>query len=88
VNCDEEEIERFRCTAEDGTRLDLLGYVGRGNKLVSVQPVPMRIRPPSNYHWRSNPYEVNGGGNSTRLLSGVDFRFAYWLGRWVRISDF
>lgn len=84
VNCDDEEIDSLRCTGEDGTRLDLLGYVGRGDKLVSRQPVPMRIRPPSNYHWRSNPYEVNGGGNGTRLIPGVDFRFAYWLGRWVR----
>ncbi len=88
MNCDEEEIRRFRCEAEDGTELDLLGYVGRGNKLVAAQPVPMRIRPASNYHWRSNPYEVNGGGDGTRLLPGVDFRFAYWLGRWVRVSDF
>jgi len=84
VNCDEQEIESGVCYGEDGTRLDLLGYVGRGGKLVSAQPVPMRIRPSSNYHWRSNPYEVNGGGNGSRMIPGVDFRFAYWLGRWVK----
>lgn len=83
-NCDEGEIASLHCVADDGTILELLGDVGRGEKLVAAQPVPMRVRPPSNYHWRSNPYEPNGGGDGARLLSGVDFRFAYWLGRWVR----
>jgi hypothetical protein len=86
INCDDEEIATEACTGQDGTRFDLLGYVGRGGKLVADQPVPMRIRPPSNYHWRSNPYQVNSGSadDSPRLLPGVDFRFVYWLGRWVR----
>ena len=84
VNCDEDEIASGDCTAVDGTHLDVLGYIGRKGTLVCVQPVPMRIRPPSNYHWRSNPYCPNGGGNGARLLPAVDFRYAYWLGRWTR----
>jgi hypothetical protein len=84
VNCDDAEIASGVCLAEDGTPLDLLGYVGRGDTLVAVQPVPMRVRPPSNFYWRSNPYEPNGGGDSGRLIPAVDFRAAYWLGRWVR----
>ena len=84
-NCDADEIASQVCFAEDGTRLDLLGYVGRGDKLVSVQPVPMRVRPPSNFYWRSNPYEVNGDpASGERLLPAVDFRAAYRLGRWVQ----
>ena len=84
-NCDESEIESNLCIGIDGTEIELLGYIGRGDKLVSKDPVPMRIRPTSNYHWRTNPYEVNGGGSQgTRMVPGVDFRFAYWLGRWVR----
>ena len=83
-NCDDDEVASGVCLAEDGTPLDLLGYVGRGDTLVAVQPVPMRVRPPSNFYWRSNPYEPNGGGDSGRLLPAVDFRAAYWLGRWVR----
>jgi hypothetical protein len=86
INCDDQEIAAKVCTGQDGTRFDILGNVGRNNKLVADQPVPMRIRPPSNYHWRSNPYAVNSSSadDSPRLLPGVDFRFAYWLGRWVR----
>ncbi|NOZ84694.1 MAG: hypothetical protein GXP49_00215 [Deltaproteobacteria bacterium] len=83
VNCDEEEIATRVCKGIDGTTLDIHPDLGRGGKVVSVQPVPMRIRPASNYYWRSNPYEVNGGGGGA-LIPGVDFRFAYWMGRWAR----
>jgi hypothetical protein len=85
INCDEAEIASGVCIGLDGTEFDLLGYVGRGDKLVAEQPVPMAIRPDSNYYWRSNPYEVNSdGGNGTLLLPGVDFRVAYWMGRWAQ----
>jgi hypothetical protein len=83
VNCDDAEITSAKCIAEDGTPLDLLGYVGRGDELVSAQPVPMRVRPYSNYHWRSNPYAVNGEGSGDVLLPGSDFRLAYWMARWL-----
>lgn len=83
TNCDEAEIAAARCTLDDGTVVGLLGYVGRGDKLVADVPIPMRVRPPSNFHWRSNPYEPNGGSGD-RLMPGYDFRLAYWLGRWVR----
>lgn len=85
-NCDETEIASGVCVGLDGTPLDLLGYEGRGDKLVSEQPVPMRIRPRSNYYWRSNPYEVNGDSDGSGLMPGGDFRLVYWMGRWVRRS--
>ncbi|APR79293.1 Hypothetical protein A7982_04640 [Minicystis rosea] len=84
ANCDEAEITSGLCTAADGTTLHLLGYVGRGDTLVSQEPVPMRTRPPSNYFWRTDPYLVNGGGDGTRLLAANDLRFTYWMGRWLR----
>ena len=83
TNCDADEIASGSCTADDGTHLDVLGNLGRNEELITVQPIPMRIRPPSNYHWRSNPYDPNGGGDGSRLLPGVDFRYVYWFGRWV-----
>jgi len=83
INCDEDEITAGVCTAIDGTTLHLLGDVGWNDTLISEEPVPMAIRPASNYHWRSNPYQVNGDPGSTTFLSGVDFRFVYWMGRYT-----
>ncbi len=81
MNCDDAEVERLNCVANDGTPLPLLGAVGWNDDLVAAVPVPMRLRPRSNFYWRSNPYAVNGGGDRLSLLPGADFRFVYWLGR-------
>ena len=62
----------------------MLGYVGRNDALITEEPVPMRIRPISNFYWRSGPYIPNGGSNGPGMYSGVDFRLAYWAARWVR----
>ncbi|MFT3712885.1 MAG: hypothetical protein QM817_34970 [Archangium sp.] len=86
MNCDDDEIRAGVCTLDDGTVVNVLGEVGRNDSLVADQPVPMRVRPRSNYYWRSNPYSPNDSspGTGTVLNSGVDFRVAYWMGRWLR----
>ena len=84
VNCDDTEIAAGSCEAVDGSTITLLGPVGWNDELVAAAPVPMSIRPPSNYHWRSNPYRVNGGGSGDGLNPAVDFRLTYWMARWVR----
>ncbi len=83
-NCDDTEIAARMCVADDGTVLPLSATAGRGDALVAAVPVPMRVRPVSNYHWRSDPYRPNGEGSPRRLLPGVDFRLAYWMGRYLR----
>jgi hypothetical protein len=83
-NCDADEIAANLCLANDGTLLVLLGNVGWNGDLVAASPVPMRTRPPSNYYWRSNPFKVNGDGDGSGMSPAVDFRFAYWMGRWTR----
>jgi hypothetical protein len=83
-NCDEMEIASGECTLRDGTQVRVLGEVGWNGTLVVDKVVPMAVRPPSNYHWRSPPYKPNGGGGGGHINPAVDFRIAYWLGRWVR----
>lgn len=88
INCDEAEIAAMTCTAIDGeTTLTLLGEVGRGDELVAAEALPMALRPPSNYHWRSDPYRVNREADGTSLFPGVDFRVAYWMGRHLRRGE-
>ena len=82
-NCDDDEIAAGVCELVDGTTVELLGFVGRGDRLVADVPVPMRARPVSNYYWRSNPYEVNAADDDPRLIPAVDFRIAYWMGAWL-----
>ena len=84
INCDEAELESGVCELNNGQVVTVLGEVGRKGTLICVEPIPQAVRPPSNYHWRSCPYTPNGEGDGSGLLPGVDFRWAYWYGRWVR----
>ena len=84
TNCDAAEIKALKCVAVDGkTTLTLSTMVGRGGSLVAEKVVPMALRPPSNFEWRSDPHAVNGGGGS-RLNPGGGFHAAYWLGRLLK----
>jgi hypothetical protein len=74
------------CVASDGvTLLELLGCGGWKCNGVASEALPWELVPPSNYHWRSSPHDVNGGDDGSGLLPGVDFRFAYWMGRWTAL---
>ena len=75
------------CIASDGvTELHPIGCVAWKCTEAVAEPVPWQLHRPSNYHWRSAPHQPNGGGSGAGLLPGVDFRFAYWLGRWTRVA--
>ncbi len=85
INCDQQEIDSGDCVAIDGqTALTVLGEVGRNGDLIVAEPLPMRLRGPSNFYWRSNPYSPNGGSDGPGMFAGPDFRLGYWMGRWVR----
>ena len=83
-NCDADEIAARECTAIDGSEIEVLGTLGRNDDLVAADPIPMRIRGSSNYWWRSNPYKIDQGAGGGNLLPGSDYRWTYWMARWVR----
>jgi len=92
-NCpsSEKSVDVHACVAPDGTEFNVVGCYGWKGTLIADTPVPMAIRPASNYHWRSNPYKPNGGGVHGEIggqfFPAVDFRIAYWLGRWAKVSE-
>lgn len=88
-DCDDTSVDSSVCvSAVDGTTaMTVLGCVGRNCDLIVEDVVPMALRPPSNYFWRSNPLRPNGSGVGANLLPAVDFRIAYWLGRFVRVTE-
>jgi hypothetical protein len=86
VQCDEAEIAALLCELDDGSEVELLGAVGRGDELIAATTIPMAVRPPSNFHWRSNPFRVNATGDDATLYPAVDFRFVYWMGRYLTVE--
>jgi len=81
---EEPEVASPDCDPADGVHFTVLGCVGRNGDLITGEPIPMSLLGPSNYHWRSNPYKPNRDGDGSALLPSVDFRIAYWMGRWAR----
>ena len=86
-NCDPDEVERNDCVGLDGTPLPLADTLGWNDVLSADVPVPMSIRPRSNYYWRSSPYQVNGNANPLDLMPASDFRFVYWAARHVQVGQ-
>ena len=84
-NCTQQEIEGDTCIDIEGNPMPLEWWNERYG-WQAVSPVPKRLRPPSNFEWRSSPYDFNGGGGD-RLNPGGDFRGAYWMGRYLQRSD-
>jgi len=80
INCDEAELAARTCTAIDGATTLELEEAKMGKALWSKVALDPRIRPPSDFNARSNPFDVNGGGG-TLLNPGGDLLAAYWLAR-------
>lgn len=83
-NCDAGEIASGTCLLNDGTTVVKLSNGKAG--LLADRALPMALRPPSNFFWRTSPFLVNGAGDPNVVYPGSDLRMAYWLGRWVRRS--
>ncbi len=81
INCDDAEIAAGSCVGVDGTTtIALAPMLGRLDTVVAVDPVPLALRPASNFEHRSDPHAVNGDAND-RLNPAGDITAAYWMGR-------
>jgi uncharacterized protein (TIGR03437 family) len=48
----------------------------------ACQPVPVQLRPPGEFLWQDDPFQVTGGGSGLIEGSGVDYILPYWMGRY------
>jgi hypothetical protein len=89
VNCSPAAIDAGVCVGIDGkTMLTLVpSGMAPAGAVVATKPLPMSIRPYSDFLWRSDPHDVNGTGLTNLLDPGGDFLAAYWLGRLIDLDD-
>lgn len=61
------------------------------SKLVPVcgkaacQPVPVALRPTTDFLWQRSPFQLSGGGTGTVEGSGIDYILPYWMGRYYGV---
>jgi uncharacterized protein (TIGR03437 family) len=51
----------------------------------ACSPVPVPLRPPADFLWQVNPFQLTGGGSSTVESPGVDYILPYWMGRYFGV---
>jgi hypothetical protein len=47
--------------------------------------VPVVLRPPTDYLWQRNPFQVNGGSYESIENAGIDYILPYWMGRYYGV---
>lgn len=47
--------------------------------------VPVVLRPPTDYLWQRNPFQVSGGSSEIIENAGIDYILPYWMGRYYGV---
>ncbi|MDQ6701371.1 MAG: hypothetical protein M3Z36_14425, partial [Acidobacteriota bacterium] len=53
----------------------------------ACQPVPVPLRPPTDFIWQRSPFQLMGGGNGVIETAGIDYILPYWMARFYGIGS-
>jgi uncharacterized protein (TIGR03437 family) len=48
-------------------------------------PVPVAIRPPADFLWQDDPFQLSGGGSGVIETAGIDYILPYWMARYYGV---
>jgi hypothetical protein len=66
--------------------VDLHGVVAVcGNQ--ACRPVPVQLRPPADFIWQVNPFQLAGGQKGTIESAGIDYILPYWMARYYAVAS-
>ncbi len=51
----------------------------------ACSPVPVALRPPTDYLWQRDPFQVIGGASGTVETAGIDYILPYWMARYYGV---
>jgi uncharacterized protein (TIGR03437 family) len=51
----------------------------------ACQPVPVPLRPTTDFLWQRDPFQLTGGGEGTIEGAGIDYILPYWMGRYFGV---
>jgi uncharacterized protein (TIGR03437 family) len=51
----------------------------------ACQPVPVALRPPTDFLWQRNPFQLTGGGSGLVESAGIDYILPYWMARYYGV---
>jgi hypothetical protein len=66
-------------------RVDLNGVVPVCGDDRACDPVPVELRPPTDFLWQRNPFQLAGGGDGFISNGGIDYILPYWMARFYGV---
>ena len=51
----------------------------------ACQPVPVPLRPPADFLWQDDPFQLSGGGSGRVESAGIDYILPYWMARYYGV---
>ncbi len=51
----------------------------------ACSPVPVALRPTTDYIWQRNPFQLAGGGSGDVESAGIDYTLPYWMARYYGV---
>lgn len=51
----------------------------------ACSPLPVDERPPSDFVWQLDPFQLSGGGRGVVEGAGIDYLLPYWMARYYRV---
>ncbi len=64
--------------------VDLHGQVPVCGSL-ACSPIPVDLRPPTDFLWQRSPFQLSGGGDGFIETSGIDYILPYWMARYYGV---
>ena len=53
----------------------------------ACQPVAVPLRPPTDFLWQRNPFQLAGGGDGFVESAGIDYILPYWMSRYYSVTS-
>jgi uncharacterized protein (TIGR03437 family) len=53
----------------------------------ACQPVPVWLRPPTDFLWQRSPFQLAGGGAGIIESAGIDYILPYWMARYYGLQE-
>jgi uncharacterized protein (TIGR03437 family) len=68
--------------------VDLEGqFPACGSASEACSPVPVPLRPTTDFLWQRDPYMLEGGGQGTIEGAGIDYILPYWMARYYGLGS-
>lgn len=72
----------IQCVPQDQLGIDGVTIPGSATKLRAAGPLPVAVRPPTDFLWQRPPTQLDGNESPNHQAPGIDYLLPYWMLRY------